>query len=49
MDRQGKTFDMDVYPGAGHAFLNDTRPSYNANAAEDAWARAVQWFHTYLG
>lgn len=48
MDRQGKTFDMVVYPGAGHAFLNDTRPAYNANAATDAWARAVQWFHTYL-
>jgi carboxymethylenebutenolidase len=48
MDRQEKTFDMVVYPGAGHAFLNDTRPSYNASAAADAWARAVQWFHTYL-
>ncbi len=48
MDRQEKTFDMVVYPGAGHAFLNDTRPAYNANAAADAWVRAVQWFHTYL-
>ena len=48
MNRQNKTFDMVIYPGAGHAFLNDTRPSYNANAAADAWARAVQWFHTYL-
>jgi carboxymethylenebutenolidase len=48
MDRQEKTFDMVVYPGAGHAFLNDTRPAYNANAATDAWARAVQWFHRYL-
>jgi carboxymethylenebutenolidase len=48
MDRQEKTFDMVVYPGAGHAFMNDSRASYNANAAEDAWTRAVQWFHTYL-
>ena len=24
MDRQEKTFDMVVYPGAGHAFMNDT-------------------------
>jgi carboxymethylenebutenolidase len=48
MDRQEKDFDMVVYPGAGHAFLNDTRPAYNANAAADAWARAVQWFHTHL-
>ncbi|MGI8854557.1 MAG: dienelactone hydrolase family protein [Thermomicrobiales bacterium] len=48
MDRQEKTFAMVVYPGAGHAFLNDTRPGYNASAAADAWTRAVQWFHTYL-
>lgn len=49
MDTQEKTFEMVVYPGAGHAFLNDTRPAYNATAAEDAWTRAVQWFHQYLG
>lgn len=48
MDRQNKTFDMVVYPGAGHAFLNDTRPAYDANAAADAWARAVQWFTTHI-
>ncbi len=48
MDRQEKTFDMVVYPGAGHAFLNDMRPAYNATAAADAWVRAVQWFHAYL-
>jgi len=48
MDRQEKTFEMVIYPGAGHAFMNDTRPAYNANAAADAWTRAVQWFHTYL-
>jgi len=49
MDAQGKTFDMVVYPDAGHAFLNDTRPAYNATAADDAWVRAVQWFHQYVG
>ena len=26
-----------VYPGAGHAFLNDTRPSYVEAAAKQAW------------
>jgi len=48
MDRQEKTFDMVVYPGAQHAFMNDMRPAYNANAASDAWTRAVQWFHTHI-
>lgn len=49
MERQEKLFDMVVYPGAQHAFMNDSRPAYDENAAADAWARAVQWFHTYVG
>ena len=38
-----------VYPDAPHAFFNDTRPHiYKADAAEDAWKRALEWFRTYL-
>jgi carboxymethylenebutenolidase len=38
-----------VYPGAGHAFLNDTRPAmYRPEAARDAWSRMLAWFHRYL-
>ncbi|HUG59120.1 MAG TPA: dienelactone hydrolase family protein [Candidimonas sp.] len=37
-----------VYPDAGHAFHADYRPSYEADAAKDGWARAVQWLDTYL-
>jgi carboxymethylenebutenolidase len=45
----GKTFDMVVYPGAHHAFFNDTRPEvYDAAAAEDAWNRTLAWFSRYL-
>ena len=33
-----------VYPGAGHGFHADYRPSYNAQAAADAWSRCVAWF-----
>ncbi|MBA3825004.1 MAG: dienelactone hydrolase family protein [Ktedonobacterales bacterium] len=45
----GKTFDMIVYPGADHAFFNDTRAEvYDAAAAEDAWNRTVSWFTRYL-
>jgi carboxymethylenebutenolidase len=33
-----------VYPGAGHAFHADYRPSYQRDAAEDGWARCVAWF-----
>ena len=38
-----------VYPGAGHAFANDTRPTaYHAESARDAWQRMLAWFDTYL-
>ena len=30
-----------VYPGAGHGFHADYRPSYNKAAADDAWNRGV--------
>jgi carboxymethylenebutenolidase len=37
-----------IYPGAGHAFMADYRPSYNATAAADAWKRCTGWFDKYL-
>ena len=33
-----------VYPGAGHAFHADYRPSYLKAAAEDGWQRCLAWF-----
>lgn len=44
----GKTFEYVIYEGAGHAFFNDTRPSYNAAAAQDSWTRLLDWFARYL-
>jgi len=41
--------ELVVYPNAPHAFFNDSRPHiYKADAAEDAWKRATDWFRTYL-
>jgi carboxymethylenebutenolidase len=37
-----------VYPGAGHGFHADYRPSYNAAAATDAWKRCTGWFKKHL-
>jgi carboxymethylenebutenolidase len=37
-----------VYPGAGHAFHADYRPSYNKAAADDGWNRCTAWFNKYL-
>jgi len=37
------------YAGAGHAFLNDTRPAmYRPEAASDAWRRLLPFLHTHL-
>ncbi|RTZ45405.1 dienelactone hydrolase family protein [Candidimonas sp. SYP-B2681] len=47
-DDDAKASTFVVYPEAGHAFHADYRPSYNADAAKDGWARAVKWFDTYL-
>lgn len=38
-----------VYPGAGHAFMNDTRPeAYRPADASDAWTRMVAFLKTHL-
>ncbi|MDQ2754286.1 MAG: dienelactone hydrolase family protein [Actinomycetota bacterium] len=38
------------YPDADHGFHCDDRPSvFNADAAADAWSRALTWFDRYVG
>lgn len=44
MRAAGKPFEAFVYDGAPHAFFNDTRSSYTASAARDAWARTLRFF-----
>lgn len=44
----GKTYEKTIYPGAGHAFFNDTGQNYNADAAKDAWVKMLAWFDKYL-
>jgi carboxymethylenebutenolidase len=36
------------YPGADHAFFNDTGPRYNPVAAAQAWGATVDWLGKYL-
>ncbi len=40
--------ELSIYPQAGHAFFDDTRKSYEATAAADAWPKTLAWFHRYL-
>jgi carboxymethylenebutenolidase len=45
----GKDAEIVTYPGAGHAFFNDSRPDgYRPEAARDAFARAVAFLHRHL-
>lgn len=48
LKRSGKTYEFKVYPGAGHGFYCDERDSYRKVAADDAWARTLDWFQKYL-
>jgi carboxymethylenebutenolidase len=43
MEEAGKPFTYKVYGGAQHAFFNDTRPSYDAAAAADAWLEVLRF------
>ena len=47
--KAGKTFQTKIYAGAGHAFMNDTRPdAYRHAVAKDAWGRVITFFRTHL-
>jgi carboxymethylenebutenolidase len=48
MRQFNKTFESRIYPGAGHAFNNDTGQNYNAAAAQDAYQRSVAFFNANL-
>ncbi len=48
MKKYNKPFDYKIYPGANHAFFNDTGPRFNEGAAKDAWARLVDFYKKNL-
>lgn len=47
--RTGRPFEIVTYPGAGHAFMNDTRPdAFRPAAAAGSWRRAVSFLRAHL-
>ena len=40
----GKEAEFFIYPGTDHAFFNDTRPVYDAEASRQAWDRLIPFF-----
>ena len=43
-----KQFSLKIYKGAQHSFFNETRPSYNKEAADDAWETSLAFFNKHL-
>lgn len=48
MQRAQVTNEIVIYPGANHAFFNDTTDRYAQSAAQQAWTRVMAWFDRYL-
>ncbi len=46
--RSGQDVTVDVYGGAGHAFLADHRPTYRPAPAAELWAKIVPFFAEHL-
>jgi carboxymethylenebutenolidase len=43
LERQKKKHEVIIYPGAGHGFSNNDRPSYNPEATHRAWEKSLSW------
>jgi carboxymethylenebutenolidase len=48
LDAAGLTYEIKTYPGADHAFFNDTGPRYNEAAATQAKADLDAWLEEHL-
>ena len=49
MKNLGKSYEHKIYPGAQHAFFNDTNQQrYNAEAAKDAWTQTLVFYKKHL-
>ncbi len=47
--RSGQPSEVVLYPGAGHAFMNDTRPAaFRPLVAQDAWSRLLRFLAAHL-
>jgi carboxymethylenebutenolidase len=48
LSEHGKTYEFHSYPGAGHGFNCEERPTYRRDASLHAWGKALEWFDKYL-
>ena len=48
LQRYGKSFEYKIYPGAAHAFFNDTGTRYHPEAAVAAWQVTLAFLQKHL-
>jgi carboxymethylenebutenolidase len=48
LENLGKTYEIEIYPGTEHSFANPAATQYNAEAAEQAWSRTIEFLDRYL-
>ncbi|HCT81792.1 MAG TPA: dienelactone hydrolase [Micromonosporaceae bacterium] len=48
LEKAGLTHEMVTYPGANHAFFNETGQRYHPEAAAASYQKVVDWFGRYL-
>lgn len=49
LTEHGKTFEIEVYQNAGHAFFSVDSQKYRMTAALAGWKRVLGWFGQHLG
>jgi carboxymethylenebutenolidase len=48
LERLRKEHEIHIYPGVGHAFANPSGRNYDAEAAEDAWSKTLDFLASHL-
>jgi carboxymethylenebutenolidase len=48
LENLGKTYEIEIYPGTEHSFANPSATQYNAETAEQAWSRTIEFLDRYL-
>jgi carboxymethylenebutenolidase len=49
MKKTAHPVEFYTYPGADHAYDDDTHPAYHADASKQSWARMTEFLGRYLG
>jgi carboxymethylenebutenolidase len=48
LERVGKNVELIIYPGADHAFFNETSRNYKPDAAADAWRHTLAFLRKHV-